>query len=150
MSMDKAERLNRLLPNGRGVGSPSTTAIRLPHGWLEDLEGLIQSLIDAGVNAIVAQKGLVSAFAHLCEGTNTSMVVHYSVSTRHAGPDMNNKVLVGHADETLLRGGIGVSSQVNMGSEHEADMVQRMGELNRQALHAGLPAFGMVYARART
>ncbi|MDP6200348.1 MAG: hypothetical protein QF531_06205 [Candidatus Poseidonia sp.] len=146
--MDKGERLNRLLPNGRGVWIPiDHGASDYPTDGLEDLEGLIQSLIDAGVNAIVAQKGLVSAFAHLCEGTNTSMVVHYSVSTRHAGPDMNNKVLVGHADETLLRGGIGVSSQVNMGSEHEADMVQRMGELNRQALHAGLPAFGMVYAR---
>ncbi|MGB2372918.1 MAG: hypothetical protein ACPIA6_04395, partial [Poseidonia sp.] len=132
--MDKGERLNRLLPNGRGVWIPiDHGASDYPTDGLEDLEGLIQSLIDANVDAIVAQKGLVSAFAHLCEGTSTSMVVHYSVSTRHAGPDINNKVLVGHADETLLRGGLGVSSQVNMGSLHEAVMVERMGELNRQA-----------------
>ena len=89
----------------------------------------------AGVNAIVAQKGVVSTYAHLCQGTSTGMVVHYSVSTRHAGPESNNKVLVGHADETLPRGGIGVSSQVNMGSEREPEMIQRMGELNRQAPH---------------
>lgn len=146
--MDKGERLDRLLPNRRGVWIPiDHGASDYPTAGLEDLEGLIQSLIDAEVDAIVAQKGLVSAYAHLCEGTNTNMVIHYSVSTRHAGPNMNNKVMVGHADETLLRGGIGVSCQVNMGSEHEAEMVQRMGELNRQALHAGLPAFGMVYAR---
>ena len=37
-----------------------------------------------------------------------------------------------------------------MGSENEAEMVERMGELNRQALHANLPAFGMVYAEVPT
>ena len=148
MTMDKAERLATLLPDGRGVWIPiDHGASGYPNPGLEDLEGLIQSLIDAGVDAIVAQKGVVSKYAHLCDGTSTGMVVHYSVSTRHAGPQSNNKVIVGHADETIPRGGIGVSSQVNMGGEHEPEMIQRMGELNRQALHADLPAFGMVYAR---
>ena len=148
MFMDKAQRLATLLPNGRGVWIPiDHGASEYPNPGLEDLEGLIQSLVAAGVNAIVAQKGVVSSYAHLCEGTSTNMVVHYSVSTRHGGPQSNNKVMVGHADETLPRGGIGVSSQINMGSEHEPEMIQRMGELNRQALHADLPAFGMVYAR---
>ena len=98
--MDKAQRLATLLPNGRGVWIPiDHGASDYPNPGLEDLEGLIQSLIDAGVNAIVAQKGVVSTYAHLCQGTSTGMVVHYSVSTRHAGPESNNKVLVGHADE---------------------------------------------------
>ena len=148
MFMDKSDRLNRLLPNQRGVWIPiDHGASDYPTPGLEDIEGLIRSLIEAGVNAIVAQKGLVSKYAHLCDGTDTNMVVHYSVSTRHAGPDMNNKVIVGHADETLKRGGIAVSSQVNMGSQNEATMISRMGELNRQALHLELPSFGMVYAR---
>jgi len=103
--VDKAQRLARLLPNGRGVWIPiDHGASDYPNPGLEDLENLIQSLIDAGVNAIVAQKGVVSTYAHLCEGTSTGMVVHYSVSTRHAGPESNNKVLVGHADETLPQG----------------------------------------------
>jgi len=111
--MDKGDRLNHLLPNGRGVWIPiDHGASDYPAAGLENLEGLIQDLIHAGVDAIVAQKGLVSAFAHLCEGTSTNMVVHYSVSTRHAGPDMNNKVLVGHADDTVPRGGIGVAGHV--------------------------------------
>lgn len=146
--MGKAERLEKLLPKNRGVWIPiDHGASDYPTAGLQDLESLIRGLVNAGVNAIVAQKGVVSKYAHLCKGTNTSMVVHYSVSTRHAGPDINNKTMVGHADETLLRGGIGVSSQVNMGSENEALMIERMGELNRQALHAELPAFGMIYAR---
>ena len=135
-------------PTNEAFGFPLTTVLPTIHRPAWSLSTCsFNALVDAGVDAIVAQKGVVSAFAHLCEGTKTNMVVHYSVSTRHAGPDASNKVLVGHADETLVRGGMGVSSQVNMGSENEASMIERMGELNRQALHADLPSFGMVYAR---
>jgi DhnA family fructose-bisphosphate aldolase class Ia len=146
--MDKATRLDALLPGGRGVWIPiDHGASDYPTEGLQDLEATITSLVKAGVNAIVAQKGVVSKYSHLCKGTNTSMVVHYSVSTRHGGPDSDNKVIVGHADETISRGGIGVSSQVNLGSNHEAAMIERMGELNRQAHHEQLPSFGMIYAR---
>ena len=79
--MDKGERLSRLLPNRRGVWIPiDHGASDYPTPGLENLEVLIQTLIDAKVDAIVAQKGLVSAYGHLCEGTSTSMVIHYSVS----------------------------------------------------------------------
>ncbi len=146
--MDKATRMNTLLPKGRGVWIPiDHGASDYPNPGLHDLEVLIKQLIQAGVDVILAQKGVVGHYAHLCEGTKTNMVIHYSVSTRHGGTDSDNKVMVGAADETLSRGGIGVSSQVNMGSLHEAVMVERMGELNRQAHLLDLPAFGMVYAR---
>ena len=124
--MDKATRLESLLPGGRGVWIPiDHGASDYPIDGLQDLEQTISALVRAGVDAIVAQKGVVSAYAPLCEGTKTSMVVHYSVSTRHGGPNSDNKVLVGHADETLSRGGIGVSSQINLGSMHEATMTAR-------------------------
>lgn len=146
--MDKGERLKALLPGGKGVWIPiDHGASDFPNAGLEDLEGLINKLVRAEVDVILAQKGVVSRYAHLCQGTKTNMVIHYSVSTRHAGANSNNKVLVGGADETLSRGGIGVSSQVNMGSETEPEMIERMGELNRQAHLLGLPSFGMVYAR---
>jgi len=146
--MGKKERLDALLPNGKGVWIPiDHGASEYPNQGLEDLETLIKALIEAKVDVIIAQKGVVSTFSHLCEGTQTSMIIHFSVSTIHGGPDATNKVLVGHADETLSRGGMGVSSQINMGSPDESKMIERMGELNRQAHHLDLPAFGMVYAR---
>ncbi|MBL6733186.1 MAG: fructose-bisphosphate aldolase [Candidatus Poseidonia sp.] len=146
--MDKASRLRALLPNQRGVWIPiDHGASDYPNPGLENLDQLIPQLIDAGVDVILAQKGVVGQYAPLCEGTRTNMVVHFSVSTRHAGPNSNNKVMVGHADETLARGGMGVSSQVNMGSEAEPEMIERMGDLNRHAHLLGLPAFGMVYPR---
>jgi len=146
--MEKQERLEQLLPGGRGVWIPiDHGASDFPIPGLTDTEGVIKSLIAAGVDGIVAQKGLVSHYGHLCEGSSTSMVIHFSVSTRHAGPDVANKVIVGHADEVIPRGGAGVSCQVNMGSPNEAVMIERMGQLSREALHHQLPMFGMVYAR---
>jgi DhnA family fructose-bisphosphate aldolase class Ia len=146
--MDKATRMAKLLPRGRGVWIPiDHGASDYPIPGLTDTEDVIRSLVAAGVDGIVAQKGVVDHYHHLCQGTSTSMVVHLSVSTRHAGPDAANKVLVGHADEVLARGGIGVSCQVNMGSPNEAIMIERMGQISRQALHQELPMFGMVYAR---
>tara|TARA_B110000881_G_C18550155_1_gene503580 strand:+ start:742 stop:1539 length:798 start_codon:yes stop_codon:yes gene_type:complete len=146
--MDKATRLDSLLPNGRGVWIPiDHGASDFPVDGLTDTEHVIRSLVRAGVDAIVAQKGLVGHYNHLCQGSSTDMVVHFSVSTRHAGPDAANKVLVGNADEVLPRGGIGVSCQVNMGSPNEAAMIERMGQMSRAALHHQLPMFGMVYAR---
>ena len=146
--MDKATRLNSLLPNGRGVWIPiDHGASDFPVEGLTDTENVIRALVRAGVDAIVAQKGVVSHYSHLCEDSTTDMIVHFSVSTRHAGPDSANKVLVGNADEVIKRGGIGVSCQVNMGSPNEAKMVERMGQMSRDALHHELPMFGMVYAR---
>ena len=86
--MDKASRLNSLLPNGRGVWIPiDHGASDFPIDGLVDTEHVIRSLVRAGVDAIVAQKGVVGHYHHLCEGSSTDMVVHFSVSTRHAGQD---------------------------------------------------------------
>ena len=53
--MDKAERLEKLLPNGRGVWIPIDHGMSdYPTQGLEDTERLIRDLISAGVNAIVA------------------------------------------------------------------------------------------------
>ena len=96
--MNKSERLAALLPNGRGVWIPIDHGMSdYPCDGLEDTEGLIRDLISAGVNAIVAQKGVVSHYNQLCEGTDTNMVIHFSASTRHGGPNASRKVPVGQA-----------------------------------------------------
>jgi len=146
--MGKDDLLSKLLPNGRGVWIPIDHGVSdYPIEGLRDTEATIKSLISAGVDAIIAHKGVVGHYNRLCENTNTSMVIHLSASTRHGGLESSNKVLVGGVDEIRKRGGIGVSCQVNMGSDREPEMIERMGEISRQAMLEGLPMFGMVYAR---
>jgi DhnA family fructose-bisphosphate aldolase class Ia len=146
--MGKDELLSKLLPGGRGVWIPIDHGVSdYPVEGLTDTEATIKSLISAGVDAIIAHKGVVSHYSKLCENTSTSMVIHLSASTRHGGLESSNKVIVGGVDEVRKRGGIGVSCQVNIGSEREPEMMERMGEISRQALKDDLPMFGMVYAR---
>ena len=146
--MGKADLLSKILPGGRGVWIPIDHGVSdFPVEGLIDVESTIKSLISAGVDAIIAHKGLVGHYHKLCENTNTNMIVHLSASTRHGGIESSNKVLVGGVDEVRKRGGIGVSCQVNLGSDKEPEMMERMGEVSRQALIEGIPMFGMVYAR---
>lgn len=147
---DKTSLLDKLLPNGRGVWIPMDHGVSdYPVSGLDDTELRITELIEAGVDAIIAQKGLVSHYSHLTKQTNssTSFVIHFSISTRHGGPDASNKVLVGTADEVLSRGASGASAQINMGSPNEASMIERMGSLSRDCHNLGIPLLGMVYAR---
>ena len=51
------ERLNRLLPGGKGVWIPMTTLSRVSGKGLERMDEVIDSCIEAGADAIVLQKG---------------------------------------------------------------------------------------------
>ncbi len=140
--------MEQLLPNGKGVWVPiDHGASEYPQDGLVNLKETIQALINAGVNAIVAQKGVVSAFSSLCEGTATSMVAHLSVSTVHGGIDAARKVTVGSVKESIARGAKAVSCQINMGSAGEGDMIEAMGKITNKAFKHNVPVLGMVYAR---
>jgi len=141
-------RMRKLLPNGKGVWVPiDHGASDFPLDGLVQIEHTIRALIDAGVNAIIAQKGIVSAFSNLCHGTTTSMISHLSVSTVHGGKDASKKVLVGSVRESIERGAGGVSCQINMGSDGEAHMIESMGKITSEAFDLNIPVLGMVYAR---
>ena len=132
--MGKQEILDKILPNGKGVWVPIDHGVTdFPCEGLGDIEQIIQDLIAGGVDVIVAHKGVVDRYSALCEGTNTSMIAHLSASTRHGGKNTSNKVLVGDVDEALLRGAVGVSCQLNIGSKNEPKMLERMGHITREA-----------------
>ena len=146
--MGKQEILSEILPNGRGVWVPIDHGVTdFPSQGLEDIENTINSLIAGEVNVIVAHKGVVDMFSHLCQGTKTKMVAHLSASTRHGGKNDSNKVLVGDVDEAIMRGAVGVSCQVNIGSKKEPAMLERMGHVTTEAYLNEVPVLGMVYVR---
>ena len=146
--MGKQEIMADILPGGRGVWVPIDHGVTdFPCHGLENLESTVNSLIAGGADVIVAHKGVISKYGHLCEGSKTKMIAHLSASTRHGGKNHSNKVLVGDVDEAILRGAVGVSCQVNIGSKKEADMLQRMGHVTSEGFLNEVPVLGMIYVR---
>ncbi len=134
-----------ILPEGRGVWVPIDHGVSdYPAKGLENLEETIAAVVRGGADAIIAHKGVISAFGHLHPG---HMIAHLSASTRHGGKRCDDKVLVGSCEEMLSRGAVAVSVQVNLGSEYEAEMIERMGAVTEEAHLLGMPSLGMVYAR---
>ena len=134
-----------LLPNGKGVWIPIDHGVSdFPVKGLENLSELIPKISHA--DAIVAQKGVVSHYSE----TDANFVAHLSVSTRHAGKQSSDKVLVGTVQEAIDRGAKGVSVQVNMGSPTEADMIERLGIISSDTNYLDVPLLGMIYPRGET
>ncbi|MBJ24448.1 MAG: fructose-bisphosphate aldolase [Euryarchaeota archaeon] len=139
--MGKEQRLEKLLPKGKGLFVPIDHAVsKFPEKGLEDLSKLIPQLSTS--NAIIAHKGVVSHF-----NNQNNFIMHLSASTVHGGKNSENKVLTGSVIEAKKRGAIGVSAQINIGSEYESEMIERMGEISRQAYEQEMPLLGMVYPR---
>ena len=146
MSGALAARLSRLLPGGRGLWIPMDHGISAyPEHGLDRMDEIVDSIIAAGADAIVAQKGVVS---HQAARTGwDGFVCHGSVSTVHGGPNAQSKVKVASAVEAKSRGASGVSGQINLGDENEHKMVLDLGELTAEAHAAEMPVLGMVYPR---
>lgn len=146
MSGSLAERLERLLPNGRGIWIPMDHGLSgYPEVGLDRMDTVIDSIIEGGADAIVCQKGVLS---HQSSRTGWGgFVCHVSASTAHGGENSQSKVKIASASEALSRGAIGVSGQINLGDENEPEMILDMGELTTEAHELGIPVLGMVYPR---
>ncbi|MFL2956996.1 MAG: class I fructose-bisphosphate aldolase [Candidatus Thalassarchaeaceae archaeon] len=140
------ERLERLLPGGRGVWIPMDHGIsNYPEKGLDRMDEVVDTCIQSGVDAIVLQKG---ALTHHFERTGwNGFVCHVSVSTIHAGDNSGDKVRVASAKECQFRGASACSAQVNLGDEAEPEMIAEMGELTGEAIALGMPVLGMMYPR---
>ena len=139
--MGKEERLGKILPKGKGLIIPIDHALSsFPEKGLGNLSKLIPLISSA--NSIIAHKGVVSRY-----NSENNFIMHLSASTIHGGKKADNKVLTGSVIEAKKRGAIGVSAQINLGSEFESEMIERMGEISRQAFEQDMPLLGMIYPR---
>ena len=146
MSDGLAERLQRLLPNGRGVWIPMDHGLSgYPENGLDRMNSVIDSIINARADAIVCQKGVLSEQA--ARTGFKKFVCHVSASTAHGGENSQFKVKIASASEALSRGAAGVSGQINLGDVNETEMIREMGVLTSEAHEAGMPVLGMVYPR---
>jgi len=147
-------RLKTLLPTGRGVWIPiDHGASDWPVDGLQDTGLLVENLTRGrGADAIVSHRGpLNSHFNDARENWRGGWVLHLSVSTRHGGGKTGWKVLAGEASNVVVsaveRGAMGVSVQVNLGDEHEAEMLATLASVADECHLLGVPLLGMMYPR---
>lgn len=140
-------RLEALLPGGRGVWLP------IDHGFtdgvvpgIEALPARLPEFVTAGVDVIVAHKGLSRHTAPL-HAAGGHWVMHLSGSTMHGGPARDSKRLVGSVAEAVRRGATGVSLHLTLGDPDEPRMLEDAGRITEHAHEAGLPVLAMVYPR---
>jgi len=146
MAKPLERRLDRILPGGKGVWIPLDHGIsQYPEKGLEDINNIITQLIDSQVDAIVVHKGVLSHQMKIRDWGN--FVCHISASTIHGGNRSGEKVSVATAEECLSRGAIGVSGQINLGDDNEAEMIIEIGDLTTDAWALEMPVLGMVYPR---
>ena len=110
-----------------------------------DLNSLLGELAGTGVDAVVLHKGSLRHVSHAWFG-DMSLIVHMSVSTRHA-PDPDAKYLVAHVEEALRLGADAVSVHVNLGSPQEARQIADMAAVAGECDRWNVPLLAMVYAR---
>lgn len=118
-----------------------------PIKGLIDIADSINRVAEGGADAILMQKGMVN-HGHRGYGHDIGLIVHMSASTS-LGPDPNNKVQVCTVEEVMKMGADAVSIHVNVGSETEADQLQKLGNVARDCNYWGMPLLAMMYPRGK-
>ncbi|MFJ8203491.1 2-amino-3,7-dideoxy-D-threo-hept-6-ulosonate synthase [Micromonospora chalcea] len=145
-SFARGLRLRRLFRRGDG----RLLVVPLDHSVTDgplrrDLNSLLGELAGTGVDAVVLHKGSLRHVDHGWFG-DMSLIVHLSVSTRHA-PDPDAKYLVAHVEEALRLGADAVSVHVNLGSPQEARQIADLAAVAGECERWNVPLLAMVYAR---
>jgi len=148
MEIGKLVRLERITnrESGNIVIIPMDHGISIgPVKGLVNLSEMVNKVAAGGANAVLMQKGMVP-HGHRGYGRDIGLIVHMSASTA-LGPDPNDKVLVCSVEEALKMGADAVSVHINIGSDTEANQLQKLGTVARSCNEWGMPLLAMMYPR---
>lgn len=144
MDSGKKKRMQRIFREDR-----RTVIVPMDHGTtLGPVRGLlvmqetVGKLLEGGVDAVVLNRGIA-------KHTNTGqagLIVHLSGSTKY-GPDPHRKVQVCSVLQALRVGADAVSVHVNVGSQHEEEMLEKLSRVVDDCDEYGLPLLAMMYPR---
>jgi len=144
----KALRLKRLHAphDGRMVILPLDHGVSCgPIPGLQHMDEAIRVGIHGGADALVLHKGMLR-YLEPIHRPLPGIFLHLSASTQ-LGPAFHHKVLVGTVEEAVRRGADGVSVHINLGDDHEADMLRDLGAVGNACALWQMPLLVMVYAR---
>lgn len=138
--MDRNSKKMVIIPMDHGISIG-------PVRGLVNLADMVNRVADGGANAVLLQKGM-PRIAHRGYGRDIGLIIHLSAATS-LGPDPNDKVQVCTVEEAIKMGADAVSVHINIGSETEADQLQKLGSVAEQCDNWGMPLIAMMYPRGK-
>lgn len=144
MSIGKIRRLRRIFgDDGRTVIIPMDHGVTSgPLQGIVNMQSIIDKLAAGGADAVVLHKGI----AKNVDIKRLGLIIHVSASTK-MGPDANWKVGVCSVEEAIRLGCDAVSIHVNVGADHEHEMLAELGKLADVCDAWDIPLLAMMYPR---
>jgi class I fructose-bisphosphate aldolase len=142
----KKLRLGRLLSgnDGRSVILPLDHGVTMgPIPGIERIDAAIRAGSGGGADAIVLHKGMLRCLDSI-SGRMPGIIMHLSASTE-LGPSSCHKVLVGSVEEALRLGADAVSFHLNLGCDHESQMLRDLGAIGLSCADWQVPLLVMAY-----
>ncbi|HHC24768.1 MAG TPA: fructose-bisphosphate aldolase, partial [Desulfobacterales bacterium] len=147
-TIGKAVRTERIINRNTG----KTVIVPMDHGasvgpieGLIDMSRAVDMVAEGGANAVLGHIGL-PRYGHRRRGRDVGLILHLSASTM-LSPKPNKKVLVNTVENALKMGADGVSIHINIGDDHEAEMLQDFGKIAVECSYWGMPLLAMMYPR---
>jgi predicted phospho-2-dehydro-3-deoxyheptonate aldolase len=144
MVTGKSRRLRRIFDDdGKTVIIPMDHGVTSgPIQGLANVQSIIDKLVAGGADAVVLHKGA----AKNVDTKRLGLIIHVSASTK-IGPDANWKVKVCSIEEAIRLGCDAVSIHVNLGADHEHEMLTELGKLADECDVWDVPLLAMMYPR---
>src|SRR5438876_3138323 len=144
MESGKTRRLRRIFrDDGKTVIVPMDHGV--PAGPIEglgDIRRIVNQVGKGGADASLVHAGI----AKTVDTTNLGLILHLSGATRLAG-DPNWKTQLCTVKEAVRLGADAVSVHINVGSEHEQDMLANFSRILDECDDYSMPLLAMMYPR---
>src|SRR2546430_15588880 len=140
----KTRRLARIFrDDGKTVIVPMDHGVSVgPVEGLGDVKRTVNQVAKGGADAILVHAGV----AKTVDTTEVGLILHLSGATRLANePDWKTQLCT--VKEAVRLGADAVSVHINVGSEHEQDMLDQFSRILDESDDAGLPVLAMMYPR---
>lgn len=144
---NKTLRLKRIFHNNNRI-----LALPIDHGvtygmlpGIDRYMDLVNSVKDAGIDVLIAHKGILKRLIDIDGIENLSLFQHISGATNFV--DSANKVLVGSVEEAVRTGMTGVSMHVTLNHPEEKRMLQDLGAVSEACQRWGMPLLAMMYVK---
>ena len=140
----KKKRMQRIFRDDK-----RTVIIPMDHGTslgpvrgLHVMQETVSKLLEGGADAVVLNSGIAK---HTKTG-RAGLIVHLSGGTKY-GPDPHRKVQVCSVLQALRVGADAVSVHINVGSQHEEEMLTKLSRVVEDCDDYGVPLLAMMYPR---